>query len=201
LYDEAIRVPLMLRAPGAVPVAKSGALVSLVDVAPSLMTIAGLTYEAPALDGRNLFTAQGAQFQFSVADAPQIAELIIPERCVMRAVVSRDWKYLAASAWAEPKDRFALAEAHRDTANAIAGGTKQAPPTWGTDAREALLREPGDAETPIAEQAGARDALAAALAEYRKRCETSGIPPRGPTVSAKAVDADQVENLESLGYL
>ncbi len=201
LYEESVHVPLIVYAPGAVPAAMTRARVSLVDVMPSLLTLTGVKFDAAPLDGQILFQPDGDTFTYTASDRPRIAELVIPERCIVRTVSNGEWKYVAASAWADPVDRYTLAESHRDTANAIAGGTKSAPSLWGAQAREEMVRIPGETLESAATDASAKKKLLAALAEYQKQCEQTGIPPRAPTVSAKAVDAEQIENLESLGYL
>jgi len=201
LDDESVRVPLFLRAPGAVPAVQTKGLATLVDVMPSLLTLVGIAFDPAPLDGQSLFVVDGEQYRYTRMERPRIAELVIPERCVVRSVTTNDWKYIAASAWATPKERYALAESHRETANAIAAGTKKPFPMWGADGRESLIQMPSEHETQIKMYPEVRQEMAAILAEYQKSCEISGLPARSPTVTVKAVDADQVENLESLGYL
>jgi arylsulfatase A-like enzyme len=201
LYEESVRVPLIFYAPGAIPAGTAAQAVSLVDVMPSVLTFLGLKQDSGGLDGQSLFEALAGGFGVMKTERARIAELVIPERCVLRTVTQDGWTYLASSLWAEPEARHAIAEAHRDTANAFLDGSRQAPSLWGAGAKEALFRGPIDAELPLAENEQARAPLAMMLEEYRERCEKSGLTPRTAVKSVKALDAEQVENLESLGYL
>jgi choline-sulfatase len=58
MYDEVIRVPLMIRAPG-VPAGRVHEAVAGIDVAPTLLGLAGLPIPAP-FRGRNLPVIDGA---------------------------------------------------------------------------------------------------------------------------------------------
>jgi arylsulfatase A-like enzyme len=201
LFEEAVRVPLIFYAPGAIPARADAQAVSLVDVMPSVLTLAGLQHASSGLDGQSLFEAQAGAIRVNESNRPRIAEVVIPERCVLRTVTQDGWTYLASSLWADPKDRYAIAEAHRDTANAYLDGSRQPPPLWGAAAKEALFNGPVDAELPLAENEQARAPLAMMLEEYRERCEKSGLAPRTAVKSVKALNPEQIENLESLGYL
>jgi len=201
LMEDSVRVPLIIRAPGAVPAAQTDGSASLVDVAPSLLTLAGLTFDSAPLDGQSLFAANGEKFSYTATDRPRIAELVIPERCIVHSVATSEWKYIISSSYADPNERHALVEAHRETANAIASGSKQMASMWGKEDRSILVKFPGEVPSTLKVYPEVVTKMAAVLAEYQKRCEESGLPLRTPTVTAKAPDADQIENLESLGYL
>ncbi len=195
LYDESVRVPLIFYAPGAIPALSTSVEESLVNVSPTVLSLLEMDPGPTALDGEPIIRP-------GVREAParpSIAELVIAERCILRSVSQFGWTYVASSLWAEPKDRYAAAEAHRDTANAYLDGSRPRPPLWGAQAREVLLQR--GIEVDLAANGRVRAQLAQALEEYRGRCESSGIAPRAPVVTVKAVDADQIENLESLGYL
>ncbi len=198
LYDESIRVPLILSAPGALPAQASDAQVGLVDVLPTTLALLELGAGAANLDGAAALVPGVAGVQIDPA-RPRIAELVIPERCILRTVSQGEWSYLASSLWAEPKDRLAVAEAHRATANAYVSGERAVPPLWGAEAREAVFKNGAEVSLPDNEQA--RASLSMTLDEYRQRCEQTGIAPRGATKSVSAVDPEKVQNLESLGYL
>jgi hypothetical protein len=152
-------------------------------------------------EGRALFEPRGDALQFVSDRRPRIAEVIVPERCIVRSITDGGLKYIAASLWPEPATRFAVAQAHRDTANAYLDGSKPLPPLWGADAYEALYdlkADPGEKRN-IAVAAAAP--LQAALDAYRQRCAQSGIRPRVATQFEATIDPDKLQNLESLGYL
>jgi arylsulfatase A-like enzyme len=54
LYDEVLRVPLIVHWPGRVPPGRRAGIVSLLDLAPTLMDLAGAPFDAAALDGVSL---------------------------------------------------------------------------------------------------------------------------------------------------
>ena len=62
------------------------------------LTLAGIAFDPAPLDGQSLFVADGEQYRYTRTERPRIAELVIPERCVVRSVTTHDWKYIAASA-------------------------------------------------------------------------------------------------------
>jgi arylsulfatase A-like enzyme len=92
LYDEQVRVPLLVRAPG-VAAARVKGPVSAVDVVPTLLEIAGLPARGE-LAGRSLVpVARGAA---AAADRPVFVELLAYPNFprTMRAVVVGDWKLI-----------------------------------------------------------------------------------------------------------
>lgn len=198
LFGESLEIPLVLHAPAALPPQTTDARACLVDVLPTTLALLELGAAPPNTDGAALLAPGSAGIMLDAA-RPRIAELVIPERCIVRSVDQGEWTYLASSLWAEPKDRLVLAETHRDIANAYLSGERAMPPLWGAGAREVLIKT--GAEVPMVENEQARAALSMMLEDYRLRCEQSGIAPRGATKSVKAVDPESIQNLESLGYL
>ena len=95
LYDSGIRVPMIvrwpdaLRPPGSAPGAVDSRLVSFVDLAPTILGIAGV--EAPAhLHGRDFTRADVAPREYVYASRDRIDEVADRER----AVRDRRWKYI-----------------------------------------------------------------------------------------------------------
>ncbi len=85
---EAARVPLLVRWPGHVqPGSVSHALLSNIDIAPTLLSLAGarVSTNFDGLDMAPIWTRQTS----SIRDA------LMLEMSVSRAVVTRDWKYIA----------------------------------------------------------------------------------------------------------
>jgi hypothetical protein len=122
----------------------------------------------------------------------------------VRSVTLGNRKYIASSLWAEPVSRFTAAQSHKDTANAFADGTRPLPPLWGANAFEAVFdlgADPLETASLLRDDPSAAEELRAALTAYRERCAAQGIAPRVATQFESAVDAEQLQNLESLGYL
>ena len=108
LFEEVLRVPLLVHAPKLVRPARSDSVVSLADVAPTLRLMLDLPAAGYA-DGRPLL--EGGQL--AVDERPAVAELVLPERVILRAVVSGDAKLIssfdhAKAMEAEPGDPNAL---------------------------------------------------------------------------------------------
>lgn len=203
LHEEVLRVPLILVAPGRVPAGKVDDRVSHVDLLPTILTLFGLDDDGAHFDGHALFQPGPPGFDSIPHTAPHIAELIIPERCVVRSVEHDGWKYVAASLRPHPAERDAIAEAHEETANAILDGSRQPPPLWGNGAYEALFHldaDTGEQHNVLGHHAGVRDNLAEALAGYREHCREHGLEPRMATRFRETLDAEDIADIESLGY-
>jgi arylsulfatase A-like enzyme len=105
LYEESVRVPLLLVYPGAQQGAKSDRLASNVDLAPTLAALTGVAWPTP-LPGRNLLEPLPAN---ASADEAVFAEVSIPSTRVLaervdrltRMVRTRDWKYVLYPSGAE----------------------------------------------------------------------------------------------------
>jgi arylsulfatase A-like enzyme len=104
LYEESVRVPLILAYPGLERAETRERLVSNVDLAPTLAGLAGVVWPTP-LPGRDLLAAPPA-----AADSGEeavFAEVSIPstrvraERRLTRMVRTRDWKYVLYPSGAE----------------------------------------------------------------------------------------------------
>ena len=87
LYDELLRVPLIVRVPGIRPARRPG-VASLIDLAPAMCEAAGLA--APAeFEGRSLLAAQR-----EAAFAETAYRLFVSERPKRAAVRTPEWKLL-----------------------------------------------------------------------------------------------------------
>ena len=70
--------------------------VSLVDLLPSLLALAGLDGAQARFDGASFIAIQqGRDTRIRPSRQPKLAELVIRERCILRAVLDGDWKYIA----------------------------------------------------------------------------------------------------------
>ena len=184
LHRESIHVPLLFWAPGGLAPARVAAPVSQLDLLPTLLALLGLPAGAAELDGRALFDAAGRPVG---EPRPRVAELLIPRRNVVRAVMHDGWKYVVAQRWVPPERRG------------------QRPPkpvprveSWGPPVYEALYHvraDPDERHDRLAEEPERRRALRALLAEQ----VASGRPLPDPA-QAPAVDPEQAERLRALGY-
>jgi arylsulfatase A-like enzyme len=203
LHEEVLRVPLLLRAPGldAAPIAEP---VSLVDLSPSLLTLAGLDGGALDGDGDAFLRADESGLRLHAAGRPKIAELVIRERCVHRAVLDGHWKYVATVVDCPLGERRAIAADYPNRLKGMAQGSLVVPEVWGPPLRESiydLAADPGESRDLAAESADRRTELRRVLENYAARVREHGLAGAKPVAPADLVDPDQVERLESLGYL
>ena len=89
LYDSVTHVPLILWAPGKVPVAQSSAMVTLVDVLPTVLEVLGLP-EADGIDGRSLLPLVKGE----VASHRDMVMLSEATWQAARGVRTPEWKYI-----------------------------------------------------------------------------------------------------------
>ncbi len=89
LYDSVTHVPLVMWAPGRVPVAESDAMVTLVDVLPTILETLGLP-EAEGISGRSLYPLMRGETT-THRDAVMLSEATWQ---ASRGVRTPEWKYL-----------------------------------------------------------------------------------------------------------
>lgn len=164
LYEEQLRVPLIFHAPGLVASQRVATPVSTIDVYPTLVGLFDLDLNVDAWqpDGSSFLSAA---LGVRPLDEPIIAELVIRERCVIRAVVRGAWKYIADYIPCPVEQRKAIDEGYVDLVQAIMAGEVEAPSIWGEVAEESifnLTRDPG-------ETTNQPDAAEAILADLRER--------------------------------
>ena len=134
LYDEVLRMPLVMRAPGLIEPGQTEAAASIVDLYPTLLSLAAVPQaeNAPALEGRPLFSSrQDGSRPSNDTDREVITELVIPERAILRAVIEVASSTSRPSKTHAPAEREAVAAAYFDIVTAVAKGEAQAQPLWG----------------------------------------------------------------------
>jgi arylsulfatase len=89
LYDSVVHVPLILWAPGRVPVVDSPAMVTLVDILPTVLEILGLP-EADGIDGRSLMPLMRGEATVH-RDVVMLSEATWQ---ASRGVRTEEWKFI-----------------------------------------------------------------------------------------------------------
>jgi arylsulfatase len=200
LHQESIRVPLLFWAPGILAPARVTELVSHVDVLPSLLSLLGVPMPkagdatTDGLDGSSLFELGPPAVRPRVTERPQIAELLVAQRQVLRAVLLDDWKYVASWRWLDPEQRF---EGQR-------AGAPPAAELRGPPRRESLYRlseDPGETRDRLDEAPAVLARLREVLAAHLSASRAAGSLPSEPAPDAQAPDAQEAERLRALGYL
>ena len=203
LFEEVLHVPLLLIGPGLAP-GRVTEPVSLVDLGPSLLIAAGLDAQAVASDGDPFLRRSDEGFQVRAAGRAKIAELVIRERCIHRAVLAGTWKYIATTLDCPPGERRAIAADYPNRLRAAADGSVASPDEWAPPRRELVFDLAGDPSETSDLSAEAPERLAElrrVLDNYAVHVREHGLAGTAAMAPADLIDPDQAERLESLGYL
>lgn len=129
LYEPTIRVPLIVKLPdGAGKKEKRvPGLVGLIDIAPTIMLLAGVERDLPAFDGRNILQSssdeekgreEGKQRYF----ASSYHQFLAYGWNILRAVEDDDWKYIQGRG----EQLFKMSEGSSEITNLLEGNKKEA---------------------------------------------------------------------------
>jgi arylsulfatase A-like enzyme len=172
LYEEAVRVPLMLRWPGVVPAGRVvEAPVALVDLAPTLLELLGV--HGPVAD------FQGE----SVARAVRDGAALDPERGVYLQRRHYDGQEIGGE-WIEG-DLYGVRQGRWKYLESGDGSRREL---------YDLEEDPGETRNLADSQPEQARRLAGRVAAWRASARRSGLPPREPTESER-------QGLEALGYV
>lgn len=165
LYEEELRVPLIFHAPGLVSARRVSEPVSVVDIYPTLVDLFELDLDIDAWQPDGSSFVNGSDIRTS--GEPIIAELVIRERCVVRAVILDEWKYIADYIPCPIDERLEINQGYVDQVQAIMAGEMEAPSIWGEIQQEALFNLASD---PLETQ-NLLDGEAEQLAYLRQRLD------------------------------
>ncbi|MBL8222035.1 MAG: sulfatase-like hydrolase/transferase [Bryobacterales bacterium] len=140
LYDAGIRVPLLVRWPGVVRPGESQAMVSLMDVLPTLVEACG-SPPPPGLDGRsflNLLTGRTTEHRSEIFAVHHNRGSVSGSDCPSRTIRTRRFKYIAnLKHWNQFGNIWWRGNDGSDSRNPVRSGP---PAMW----REWLLRAAAD---------------------------------------------------------
>lgn len=191
LYEESIRVPLIVHAPAWLEPGRVEDRVSGVDIVPTLEVLLG--GDPPPGIGEPLFEWAPSGWSPRDREGPVFFELGVQTRLLLRGVAKDGWKYLAARRWLTPEERAAAVA--RKEVGLLPEGHDWIDP-WGPIVREELFdlaRDPDERE-PSDVQGERLQALRSLIQSQRP--ESSEEP--GP---ATPLSDEQRRQLEALGYL
>lgn len=199
LHEEVLRVPLLVRAPGLLPPGRNPGAVSGVDIFPSLVELFRLDVGDWQVDGSSFLRDSAEGVAVRVPRAAKMAELVIRERCILRAVIQDNWKYISEPLSCPPEQRNTIAGAYGERI-----GATEKPDLWAEAERESLYNLADDpaettnlaARTPAEQLASMRQVLSG----YEAYCEANALAAREAVAPAE-FDEEAAERLRSLGYL
>ncbi|MCC6847848.1 MAG: sulfatase [Deltaproteobacteria bacterium] len=190
LYDEVLRVPLVLWPASAWPASAAERRAATVDLLPTILDALGIRDRPPGLDGASLAAASAAR--------PFVAELLIAERNTLRALIDGRWKYVAAQRWLDPAARPAAARAE----NELRGSGAPPLDPCGAIVHEELYdlgADPRERQDRVRDAADVAVRLRAALAPSLAACRRSVRGVDRPT--GAGLDEEDRRKLRALGYV
>jgi arylsulfatase A-like enzyme len=190
LFAESLRVPLVFWAPAVLAPARVAEPVSLVDVAPTILALLGVNGGANGFDGAPLFALAGDRAVPDVERRPQLAELLIARRNVLRSVQLGDWKYVAAWRWLDPGRR------HAGQKTQVARGRDLS----ASPLHEALFHLPSDPGEKHNRLADAPERAQELRKILRERLVAMPGAARSAAPEDFEVDPAEAERLRALGY-
>jgi arylsulfatase A-like enzyme len=191
-------VPLIFHAPGVIEPARTPVGASHVDIVPTVLDLLGVDAAFEATDGRRLFGYAEGGLAPTLEERAQIAELILPERQILRAIVTGRWKYITSHQSVPPGERSA-----HDVEAALAGSAGGSGPVIREELYD-LDRDPGEGRNLLlagddSEVVRVRARLARQLRDLRAS-SAAATPTSLPSKLLDAPPEDRA-HLEALGYL
>jgi arylsulfatase len=201
LYQESLRIPLILWAPGRLEAQHVVRRVGAVDLLPTLLELMGIDRAGLRLDGYPLLDSLGNPTTRPLDEGPFVAELMIRERLMQRTVIEGDWKYIASYRWLTPAERPEAARVEEDLRDR---GYDRPLPPWAPVVREELYNLAEDPEEQDDLSGANEDKLREmrrGLDAYRAYCERHGLPSDGTAGTLDTLTPAERERLRALGYL
>ncbi len=187
LYNESLRVPLLVWTPGIHPL-RTDQRAGLADLLPTLLELSDIPYAADSFDGKALFQSTDTGFHLEPRQKVHVAEVLIQNRNILRTVMVGRWKYIAAWKWHPPEERAAALKATLVPATDI----------WSSPIREELYdleSDPGETSDVSSQHPDVVSRFRNHLENYLASC--AKVEGRAPT----AFSPEQEAALKSLGYL
>lgn len=194
LYNESLHVPLILWSRDSLRPGRYDTRLSLIDILPTVLSLLEIPHDHTGFDGRAFYAEKNDGFHFHDVGTPLITELLIQHRCMMRAVIHRNLKYIAVQKWIAPEERFIP---FSDQQRQIEESQETPVDLWGDLVREELydlLSDPGEKQNLLASPGSTAHGLRDVLRAYRARC-TQTIP------SPQHLSPEDLDRLKALGYL
>lgn len=201
LYEESIRVPLILWAPGKILPGRVQHPVSLASFYATLVTFLGGSPSDWPSDAAPLLDWQDEHLVATRSDAPVVSELLLPHRNVVRMVRQGKWKFIQAQKWLTPEERREALTKQKKLIDAFRSGARKPPAPSDPPELEVLydLRaDPDESRDLLLSHRETADRLRESLEVYKSRFKFNG-PKANPIPQAGDMGEDP-ELLRSLGY-
>lgn len=204
LYEEVLRVPLVVCAPERLD---PGRVTAPVSVAGLFASLQRMFVHGPAdaeLDARALFELVGERIVACPPPAGVLAELVLPELCVLRASIQGHEKLVEVLQSAVPGERVALLKSYEERLARIQRGEAQPGDPLGPASRRELYdleHDPRETRDLATTAAGRVALIAESLARYIELARTSGLKPAETQPRADEGEPAALDELRQIGYL
>ncbi len=198
LFQEHLRVPLILWAPGLVRPGRHTGTVPLLSLAPTLATLAGVDTTNHGYSGNALLDCVENTWIPRPHTGPILSELTVQSRNIVRTITDGPWKYMAAQRWLPPET---LPDFVRQSGGADAEESRLAGKeldVFGPIVHEALYNlesDPGEQVNLAGSEDTARDRYRTQMLAYYAACQAMG------PVNASGLSEEEREKLDAMGYL
>jgi len=198
LYRESVHVPLLFYAPKFIQPARVSDPVSLADVAPTVLDLAGVNHGRADFDGEALFQRQNGEWTFVPRTKPLIAELLLEIRNTVRTVIDDGYKYIAAQRWLSSDECAHQASVQADLIKALREGKIEGVDPWGPIVHEELynLRDDPNELKPVQDQQKIMQ-MRKILDDYHSACRRK---PGKVTPQQVVLPPKEEERRRKLGY-
>lgn len=206
VHEEVVRIPLILHAPGRIPAGRIDHPVALLDLLPTLSLAMGVPTNRRDLEGRPLLRAAGSTPRSVLFEPPAgavLAELVIRERCIERAVIQGPWKLISSVQPVAVEQRLDVARGYEERVRLSTAGELELPGIWDQATRTRLFhlqRDPGELTDLGDTETGTLGDLGRILERYGRFCSKNALTPRA-TRPVSELTPDERQRLEALGYL
>ena len=201
LHEEVVRVPLVVWAPRWLAPARVREPVSHVDLLPSLTAVYGFDDGSVRYDGHALWDASGEHWRPARRDADVLAELVVPELSIQRAVIRGEHKLVQTVVGFAPGERLALARSYAARVAAMLDGELPRPDPWGAGSLAVfdLTSDPGEHLDVAAERPDLSAGLVRVLERFGAFCRDNA--PEARAAARVQQVGENAETLQQLGYL
>jgi arylsulfatase A-like enzyme len=204
LYQESIRVPLIFWAPGLFVPQRVPTRISTVNILPTVLDLLEVPFDDRHFDGVPLFESDGQGYEPVCEPRPIIAEFLMQERCMLRAVVHDGWKYVSAIRWLTPPQRSAVGKRQKTLTQFFREHPDQKLSIWNPAQYEELFdlrTDPKERNNLLnahpEKREQLRDVLGALKDVHDKLREQGMYAAEEP----EQLDEETLERLKSLGYV
>lgn len=203
LYAESVHVPLFFYAPKFLSPARVSEPVSLIDVAPTVLDLAGIRHGRTDFDGTPLFRRDSLTPVYAPRTKPLIAELLMETRDNVRMVIDGDYKYLAGQRWLTAAECAHQASVQDKELEQLRVGELPRIDPWGPVVHEELYNikeDPGETR-PIQDE-GQVARMRQILDQYKSFCQAK--PKMGPEPvksQEREMTEDEKDRMKAVGYM